>query len=59
MGLILFSLIQNADTIEFNLDNIGEKSHKYNRKDLEKKYGGDLKEILKDGTSFKYFLNKT
>jgi hypothetical protein len=57
-AVILFSLIQNSYTIEFNVDNIGKKSYKYNRKVLERKYGGDFKKILKNETSFKNFLNK-
>lgn len=56
-AVILFSLIQNCDTIEFNVDNIGKKSYKYTRKAIVQKYGGDLKGILKDETSFKNFLN--
>jgi hypothetical protein len=56
-AVVLLSLIQNADVIEFNVDNIGEKSYKYDRKSLEQKYGGDLKDLFKDDTSFKKFLN--
>lgn len=56
-AVVLLSLIQNADVIEFNVDNIGEKSYKYDRKSLEQKYGGDLKNLFKDDTSFENFLN--
>lgn len=56
-AVVLLSLIQNADIIEFNVDNVGENSYKYNRKELEKKYGEDLKNLLKDKTSFESFLN--
>lgn len=56
-AVVLLSLIQNADVIEFNVDNIGEKSYKYDRKSLEQKYGGDLKNLFKDDTSFEKFLN--
>lgn len=56
-AVVLLSLIQNADIIEFNVDNVGEGSYKYTRKALEQKYGGDLKNLLKDETSFKSFLN--
>ena len=55
-AVVLISLIQNADIIEFNVDNVGENSYKYNRKELEKKYGEDLKNLLKDETSFESFL---
>ena len=56
-AVVLLSLIQNADVIEFNVDNIGEKTYKYDRKSLEQKYGGDLKNLFKDDTSFEKFLN--
>lgn len=56
-AVILLSLIQNADIIEFNVDNVGEKSYKYNRKELEKKYGEDFKNLLKDETSFQSFFS--
>jgi hypothetical protein len=56
-AVVLLSLIKNADTIEFNVDDIGEKYYKYNRKNLEEKYGGDLKSLFKDDTSFEKFLN--
>ena len=56
-AVVLLSLIQNADVIEFNVDNIGEKSYKYDRKSLEQKYGGNLKDLFEDDTSFKKFLN--
>lgn len=56
-AVVVLSLIQNADVIEFNVDNIGEKSYKYDRKNLEQKYGGDLKNLFKDDTSFEKFLN--
>ena len=55
-AVVLISLIQNADIIEFNVDNVGENSYKYNRTELEKKYGEDLKNLLKDETSFESFL---
>ena len=55
-AVVLLSLIPNADIVEFNVDNVGEKSYKYARKDLVQKYGGDLKDLFKDKTSFKNFL---
>ena len=33
-AVVLLSLIQNADIIEFNVDNIGEKSYKYDKTSL-------------------------
>ncbi len=36
-AVILLSLIPNAEIIKFNVDNIGEESYKYNRKNLETK----------------------
>lgn len=56
-AVVLLSLIQNADVVEFNVDSIGEKTYKYDRKSLEQKYGGDLKNLFKDDTSFEKFLN--
>lgn len=56
-AIVLLSLIENADFIEFNVDNIGEKNYKYERKDLEEKYKEDLKTLLKDEASFKNFFH--
>lgn len=53
-AVVLLSLIENAQTIECNM---GEKSYKYNRADLETKYGENLKDLFKDNTSIKNFLN--
>ncbi|MCH3963377.1 MAG: DUF4825 domain-containing protein [Clostridium sp.] len=54
---VLFFLIQNADFVEFNVENINEKSYKYNRKNLEEKYGINLKKLFTDDISIKKFLN--
>ncbi|MGG7159874.1 DUF4825 domain-containing protein [Clostridium baratii] len=40
---LMFSLIKNADVIEFNVENIGEKNYKYTRDELKEKYGEDFK----------------
>lgn len=53
-ALILFSLIKNVDIISFNVDNVG--IYEYNRKDLEIKFGKDLKSIVEDESSFKEFF---
>lgn len=55
-AVVLLSLISNAEIIEFRVDNIGEKSYKYDRKNLEQKYGINLTELFKDNTSIKNFL---
>ncbi|GKU26684.1 DUF4825 domain-containing protein [Clostridium folliculivorans] len=55
-AVVLLSLIKNADTVNFNVENIGEKPYKYDRKELEKKYGGDLKNLFKDKASIDSFL---
>ncbi len=56
-AVVLLSLIQNADIIEFNVDNIDEKSYRYDRQSLEQKYDSNLKELIKDDISLKKFLN--
>lgn len=56
-AVVLLSLIPNADTVKFNVDNIGKKSYEYDRKDLEQKYGGELKTLFKDAASYEKFLN--
>ncbi len=56
-AVVLLSLIQNADVIEFNVDEIGEKSYKYDKASLEQKYGGNLKNLFEDDNSFEKFLN--
>lgn len=55
-AVVLLSLISNAEVIEFKVDNIGEKFYKYDRKNLEQKYGINLTELFKDNTSIKSFL---
>ncbi|MDU4546882.1 MAG: DUF4825 domain-containing protein [Clostridium botulinum] len=55
-AVVLLSLIPNAEIIKFNVDNIGEESYKYDRKNLEQKYG-NLKNLFKDNDSLKKFLN--
>ncbi|NFQ89945.1 DUF4825 domain-containing protein [Clostridium botulinum] len=55
-AVVLLSVIQNADVIEFNVDKIGEKCYKYDRKSLERKYGGKLKDLFKNDASFEKFL---
>ncbi len=54
--MVLLSLITNAEIIKFNVENIGEESYKYDRKNLEQKYG-NLKDLFKDNGSLKKFLN--
>ena len=56
-AVVLLSLIQNADVIEFNVDEIGEKSYKYDKASLEQKCGGNLKNLFEDDNSFEKFLN--
>ncbi|APC82592.1 DUF4825 domain-containing protein [Clostridium botulinum] len=55
-AVILLSLIPNAEIIKFNVDNIGEESYKYNRKNLEQKYGS-LEKQFTDNDSLNKFLN--
>ncbi|NFD54807.1 DUF4825 domain-containing protein [Clostridium botulinum] len=55
-AVVLLSLIPNAEIIKFNVDNIGEESFKYDRKNLEQKYG-NLKNLFKDNDSLNKFLN--
>ncbi|HDK7215905.1 DUF4825 domain-containing protein [Clostridium botulinum] len=55
-AVVLLSLIPNAEIIKFNVDNIGEESYKYDRKNLEQKYG-NLKDLFKDNDSLNKFLN--
>ncbi|WP_434284181.1 DUF4825 domain-containing protein [Clostridium botulinum] len=55
-AVVLLSLIPNAEVIKFNVDNIGEKSYKYDRKNLEQKYG-NLKNLFKDNDSLNKFLS--
>ncbi len=55
-SVVLLSLIPNAKIIKFNVDNIGEESYKYDRKNLEQKYG-NLKDLFKDNDSLNKFLN--
>ncbi|WP_291575890.1 DUF4825 domain-containing protein [Clostridium sp. UBA4548] len=54
-AVVLLSLVQNAEVIEFNVDSIGEVNYKYDRKSLEQKYGGNLKDLFKNDNSFKNF----
>lgn len=56
-AVVLLALVQNAEVIEFNVENIGEISYKYDRKSLEQKYGDNLKDLFKNNNSFKKFLN--
>ncbi|MBD7912800.1 MULTISPECIES: DUF4825 domain-containing protein [Clostridium] len=51
-AVVLLALIKNVEEIEFKVKNIEGEVYKYNRKELEKKYGEDLKELLKDQASF-------
>ncbi|NFL95563.1 DUF4825 domain-containing protein [Clostridium botulinum] len=55
-AVVLLSLIPNAEIIKFNVDNIGEEYYKYDRKNLEQKYG-NLKNLFKDNDSLNKFLN--
>ncbi|EPY2273990.1 DUF4825 domain-containing protein [Clostridium sporogenes] len=55
-AVVLLYLITNAEIIKFNVDNIGEESYKYDRKNLEQKYGS-LKNLFKDNDSLNKFLN--
>ncbi|MCJ8173358.1 DUF4825 domain-containing protein [Clostridium botulinum] len=55
-AVILLSLITNAEIIKFNVENIGEESYKYDRKNLEQKYG-NLENLFKDNDSLNKFLN--
>lgn len=57
-AVVFFALIKNADVVQFNVEDVGDKNYKYNRKDLEKKYGTDLKKIFKDEDSSLNFLNE-
>ncbi|MFL0268015.1 DUF4825 domain-containing protein [Candidatus Clostridium radicumherbarum] len=56
-AVVLLSLIENADFVEFHVDNIGEKTYKYDRKGLEQKYSSDLENLFKDGSNIYKFLN--
>lgn len=55
-AVVLLALIKNADSVDFNVENIGKKPYKYDRKTLEKKYGGDLKTLFKDDSSLDSLL---
>ncbi|AWB30820.1 DUF4825 domain-containing protein [Clostridium botulinum] len=55
-SVVLLSLIPNAEIIKFNVANIGEESYKYDRKNLEQKYG-NLENLFKDNDSLNKFLN--
>ncbi|MBD5640304.1 DUF4825 domain-containing protein [Clostridium botulinum] len=55
-AVVLLSLITNAEIIKFNVENIGEESYKYDRKNLGQKYG-NLKNLFKDNNSLNKFLN--
>lgn len=55
-AVVLLSLIPNAEIIKFNVNNIGEESYKYDRKNLDQKYG-NLKNLFKDNDSLNKFLN--
>ncbi|MDS0526114.1 DUF4825 domain-containing protein [Clostridium sp. SHJSY1] len=50
-AIVILGLISNAENIEFNVDNIVETNYKYNRKDLEKRYGKDLESLIEDKNS--------
>ncbi len=54
-AVILLSLIPNAEIIKFNVDNIGEESYKYNRKNLEQKYGSLEKQFTDNDSLNKFF----
>ncbi len=51
-AVVLLYLIPNAEIIKFNVENIGEESYKYDRKNLEQKYE-NLKNLFKDNDSIK------
>ncbi|GFP74745.1 DUF4825 domain-containing protein [Clostridium fungisolvens] len=55
-AVVLLALIKNADSVDFNVEDIGEKPYKYDRKTLEKKYGGDLRNLFKNDGSLDSFL---
>ncbi|KEI89938.1 hypothetical protein N493_10730 [Clostridium botulinum B2 433] len=55
-AVVLLYLIPNAEIIKFNVENIGEESYKYDRKNLEQKYE-NLKSLFKDNDSLNKFLN--
>ncbi|NFS06531.1 DUF4825 domain-containing protein [Clostridium botulinum] len=55
-SVVLLYLIPNAKIIKFNVENIGEESYKYDRKNLEQKYE-NLKSLFKDNDSLNKFLN--
>ncbi|AJD29867.1 hypothetical protein A0J52_07170 [Clostridium sporogenes] len=55
-AVVLLYLISNAEIIKFNVENIGEESYKYDRKNLEQKYG-NLRNLFKDNDSLNKFLN--
>lgn len=56
-SVILLSLVENADFVEFNVDNIGEKPYKYTRSSLEQKYGDKLQNLFNENSEFEEFLN--
>ncbi|MFL0248050.1 DUF4825 domain-containing protein [Candidatus Clostridium stratigraminis] len=56
-AVVLLSLLQNADFVEFHVDNIGVKTYKYDRKSLEQKYSCDLENLFKDDSTIYKFLN--
>lgn len=55
-AVVLLSLIPNAEIIKLNVENIGAESYKYDRKNLEQKYG-NLENLFKDNDSLNKFLN--
>ncbi|KEI81396.1 DUF4825 domain-containing protein [Clostridium botulinum] len=55
-AVVLLYLIPNAEIIKFNVENIGEEFYKYDRKNLEQKYG-NLKNLFKGNDSLNKFLD--
>lgn len=49
---VLFSLIQNADTVIFNVEGLENSTYQFTRNELEQKYG-DLKSLSQNISTFK------
>ncbi|MZP30971.1 DUF4825 domain-containing protein [Heliobacterium undosum] len=58
-AVVLLSLIHNASFVQFNVQDIAEKSCRFTRTDLEQKYGGALPELFKDEVSLKKLLSES
>lgn len=45
---VLFALVQNLDTVTFNIDTVNKQAYTFSRADLESHFGRDLRQYAKD-----------